>query len=105
MLQPKKKKTREEILAQKRENERKRYERMKNDPDKLATLRKKKKQYYVQSKKTGKIKTISEMTDREKRQCRELWRATAKQRYKKKCAAKKATIDFIRVVPSDVCSE
>lgn len=96
----------EEVLAQKRENERKRYERIKNDPDKLATLKVKKKQYYLKSITTGKIKTISEMTDREKRHCRKLWRARSSKYYKKKCAAKKSTTDFIRAnTLSSLCSE
>ncbi|XP_047027938.1 axoneme-associated protein mst101(2)-like [Helicoverpa zea] len=106
MPQPKKKKTREEVLAQKRENERKRYERIKNDPEKLGTLKEKKKQYYLNSRSTGKIKTISEMTEREKRHCRKSWRARSSKYYKKKCAAKKSATDFIRAnTPSSLCSE
>lgn len=106
MPQPKKKKTREEILAQKRENERKRYERIKNDPNKLATLKEKKKQYYSKARTTGKIKTISEMSDREKRLCRKSWRARSSKYYKKKCAAKKTATNFIRAnTPSSLCSE
>lgn len=35
------------------------YERMKNNPDKLATIKEKKKQYYLKARTRGKIKTIS----------------------------------------------
>lgn len=56
---------------------------MKNDPDKLATLKEQKKQYYLNSRTTGKIKTISEMTDCEKRDCRKSWRARSNKYYAK----------------------
>ncbi|XP_019866111.2 axoneme-associated protein mst101(2) isoform X2 [Aethina tumida] len=107
MPQPKKKKTREEILAQKRENERKRYERMKNNPDKLEILKEKKKEYYLMSRTTGKIKTISEMTEREKRRCRKSWRTRSSKYYKKKCDAKETTTHFTRAtkVSSSRCPD
>lgn len=90
MAKPKKK-TRAEKLAQKREYEKKRYERLKNDPNKLATLKEAKKQYYLKYKSTGKIKKISEMSDREKIHLRKSWRASSS-KYRKKYAAKMATL-------------
>lgn len=68
----KKSQSREEVLSKKRENERKRYARIKKDPEKLAVYKEKNKQKYLKERATGLRKTISEMTDREKRQCRKL---------------------------------
>lgn len=99
-------KSREEALAQKRENERKRYERIKNDPDKLATYKEKKKQYNSKARDTGKIKKISDMTDREKEHCRKSWRERYYKSFKKKCAAKKSDTNFIEAsTPSSLCNE
>lgn len=107
MVKPKKKpQSREEILERKRKNERERYARIKNDPMRLAAYKEKDKQKYLKGKATGVIKTINEMTDREKRKCRKSWRARSSKYYKKKCAAKKASEDFMRTnTPSSMCED
>nr|CAI5864575.1 unnamed protein product [Callosobruchus analis] len=46
-------KTREEILKKKQENERKRYERIKKDPGKLAAYKEKDKQKYLKKELRG----------------------------------------------------
>lgn len=75
MARPKKNKlTREEILQRKRENEKKRQERIRNNPELLLQERLKWKNKYENRKAKGQVKLISEMTERERRLQKKAWR-------------------------------
>lgn len=78
----KKKQTRKEMLEKKRQSEKLRYQRNKNDPVKNAALKKKEKQKYEKKKETGQIKSIHDMTKREQRAVRKIWRERTKKRVK-----------------------
>ena len=72
-MAPKKKKlSKEEILQRKREGERKRYERIKNDPQKREELREKFK--YLKRKEKGTRKLVVNMTPREHQEAKKKWR-------------------------------
>lgn len=101
-----KKLSREEKLEKKRIAERLRYEKIKNDPVKLAAQKEKNRQKYLTRREKGQRKLISEMTDREKRQTRKKWKSYSKTYYGKKTAMEKATKDFVREnTPSSLCDE
>lgn len=70
-----KKMTREERLA-----ERLRYQRIKNDKDMYALQKVKEKEKYEKKKEKGVIKTVKQMTPREHRKARKVWREKAKNR-------------------------
>ncbi|KAL4712046.1 hypothetical protein ACJJTC_003713 [Scirpophaga incertulas] len=74
MVNVKKKQTREEKLEKKRQAERLRYQRIKNDPVKNAELKEKERQQYQKKKEKGQIKSIHDMTEREQRAIRKIWR-------------------------------
>lgn len=78
MANVKKKQTREERLEKKRQAEKLRYQRLKNDPVKNAELKEKEKQQYKKKKEKGQIKSINDMTEREKRAIRKIWREKTK---------------------------
>ncbi|KAF5279395.1 hypothetical protein FQA39_LY05505 [Lamprigera yunnana] len=69
MANVKKKQTREERLEKKGQAEKFRYQRIKNDPVKNAELKEKEK---------GQIKSINDMTKREQRAVRKIWREKIK---------------------------
>lgn len=76
---------REKILERKRIAERERLKRIKADPEKLKLLRQKEHEKYLRKKETGKIKTISMMTEKEKSTQREKTREKVRNfRLKKK---------------------
>ena len=79
-MAPRKKLTREERLEKKRVAERLRYQRIKNNPEKYAQQKEKEKKKYERKKEKGTIKTVNQMTPREKRKARKLWKEKAKQR-------------------------
>lgn len=84
MANVKKKQTREERLEKKRQAEKLRYQRIKNDPVKNAELKEKEKQQYKKKKEKGQVKSINDMTKREQRAVRKIWREkTKKQRSRK----------------------
>ncbi|CAH0723904.1 unnamed protein product, partial [Brenthis ino] len=89
----KKSQSREELLEKKRRNERERYARIKKDPTRLAAYKEKDKRKYLKRRATGALKTIHEMTEHEKRQCRKSWKPKY---YNKKCVAKKTSEDIMR---------
>lgn len=85
MAPRKKKLSREEILQRKREAERKRYERIKNDPQKREALREKEHLKYLKKKERGTRKLVDNMTPREHREAKKKWREhCSKYRNKKK---------------------
>lgn len=79
-MPPRKKLTREEHLEKKRLAERLRYQRIKNDPEKYSQQKEKEKKKYERKKEKGTIKTVNQMTPREQRKARKIWREKAKQR-------------------------
>lgn len=56
-----------------------RYQCIKNDPEKYSQQKEKEKKKYERKKEKGTIKTINQMTPREKRKARKIWRKKAKQ--------------------------
>ncbi|CAH0717729.1 unnamed protein product, partial [Brenthis ino] len=80
IMPPRKKLTREEHLEKKRLAERLRYQRIKNDPEKYSQQKEKEKKKYERKKEKGTIKTVNQMTPREQRKARKIWREKAKQR-------------------------
>ncbi|KAK0074342.1 hypothetical protein PV325_008480 [Microctonus aethiopoides] len=78
MAKTKKKQTREERLEKKREAERLRYQRIKCDPGKNEQLKEKEKLKYQRKKENGRIKSINDMTEREQRTIRKIWREKTK---------------------------
>lgn len=79
-MAPRKKLTREEKLQKKREAERLRYQRIKNDPEKYKLQKLKEKEKYLKKKEKGLIKTIDQMTPREQRKARKIWKKKARER-------------------------
>ncbi|KAL3276308.1 hypothetical protein HHI36_024243 [Cryptolaemus montrouzieri] len=77
-MKVKKKQTREERLEKKRQAEKLRYQRIKNDPVKNAQLKEKEKQQYKKKKEKGQIKSIKDMSEREQRAIRKIWREKTK---------------------------
>lgn len=73
-MAPRKKLTREERLQKKREAERLRYERIKNDPEKYELQKQKEKAKYLKKKEKGIIKTVDQMTPKEQRKARKIWK-------------------------------
>lgn len=72
--------TREERLEKKRIAERLRYQKIKNDKDKYAQQKVKEREKYEKKKEKGVIKTVNQMTPREQRKARKVWREKAKNR-------------------------
>ncbi|XP_022819027.1 uncharacterized protein LOC111353248 [Spodoptera litura] len=96
-MAPKKKKaTKEEILQKKREAERKRYAKIKNDPQKREELREKERLKYLKKKEKGTRKLVENMTPREHRDAKKKWKQhCTKYRSKKKVLAN-ITNSFIK---------
>lgn len=67
MAKTKTKKTRDEEAAQARLHKKKKYQEIKNDPEKYALQKEKERQRYLKRKKQNKIKPVAKMTPREKR--------------------------------------
>lgn len=91
-----KKLSREEILERKREAERKRYERMKNDPEKRETLREKERLKYQKKKEKGIKKLVKDMTPREHREAKKKWKVYAAKHRNKTKALRNVTNAFLR---------
>ncbi|KAL4703592.1 hypothetical protein ACJJTC_003331 [Scirpophaga incertulas] len=89
---PRKKQTREERLERKRLTERLRYQRIKNDPEKYSQQKEKEKKKYERKKEKGAIKTINQMTSREQRKARKLWREKQRRR--------RLILQNIRIIPA-----
>lgn len=77
MANVKKKQTRQERLK-KRQAEKLLYQRIKNDPARNAELKEKERQQYKKKKGMGQIKSVKNMTEREKRAIRKIWREKTK---------------------------
>ncbi|KAL0870129.1 hypothetical protein ABMA27_006283 [Loxostege sticticalis] len=84
MAKTKTKKTREEKLAQARLHKRKKYEEIKNDPEKYAIQKEKERQRYLKRKEQNKIKSVAKMTPREKRLQRKKWNENSRRYLEKK---------------------
>ena len=80
MANIKKKQTREERLQKKREAERLRYQRLKNDVIKNAELKEKERQKYWRKKEKGQVKSVKDMTPRQQRTIRKIWREKTRKR-------------------------
>ncbi|CAK1579140.1 unnamed protein product [Parnassius mnemosyne] len=72
--------TREEKLEKKRQAERLRYQKIKNDPEKYKIHKQKEKERYLKKKEKGIIKTVDQMTFREQRKARIMWKKRARER-------------------------
>lgn len=96
MAQRKKKLSKEEILQRKREAERKRYERIKNDPQKREELREKERLKYLKKKEKGTRKLVENMTSREHREAKKKWRKHCKKYRNKKKVLANITNSFMR---------
>ncbi|BES91660.1 Hypothetical protein NTJ_04471 [Nesidiocoris tenuis] len=83
-MAPRRKVSLEERKLQKRLAEKRRYERLMNDPDKALEMKMKNQEKKKKQKQEGKIKLISDMTEREKRSQRKRWRTSAKKSRTKK---------------------
>lgn len=97
-MPPKKKspKTREEILEQKRIAERLRYERLKNDPQKKEEMKEKERQKYQKKKEKGKRKLVKDMSRREHKAVKKVWREHCSKYRVKKKVVKDITNNFVR---------
>lgn len=96
-MAPRKKLTREERLQKKREAERIRYQKIKNDPEKYELQKQKEKEKYFKKKEKGIIKTVNQMTPREQRKARKIWKKKARER-RQRLALQNVT--NVRVAPS-----
>ncbi|KAK9871756.1 hypothetical protein WA026_014211 [Henosepilachna vigintioctopunctata] len=103
-MAPKRKATKEEILRKKREAERKRYEKIKNGPQKMEELREKERLKYLKKKEKGTRKLVESMTPREHRDVKKKWKEQCtKYRNKKKVLANITNSFIIENTPdSDV---
>lgn len=96
MAPSKKKLSKEEILQRKREAERKRYERIKNDPQKREELREKERLKYLKKKEKGTRKLVENMTSREHREAKKKWRKHCRKYRNKKKVLANITNSFMR---------
>ncbi|CAH0558867.1 unnamed protein product [Brassicogethes aeneus] len=83
IMSPINKVTREERLEKKRQAERLRYQKIKNDPEKCEMQKQKEKKKYLNKKEKGIVKTVDQMTPREQRKARKLWKKKARERRKR----------------------
>lgn len=72
------KKTREEILLEKRLRKRKTYEKIKSDPEKYQMQKEKERLRYKKRREEKKLKSIADMTAREKKLQRKRWRLNSR---------------------------
>lgn len=96
MAPRKKKLSKEEIFQRKREAERKRYERIKNDPQKREELREKERLKYLKKKEKGTRKLVENMTSREHREAKKKWRKHCRKYRNKKKVLANITNSFMR---------
>ncbi|XP_046975173.1 protein PXR1-like [Vanessa cardui] len=83
MAKEKKKKSREEKLAQQRLHKKEKYQEIKNDPEKYAIQKEKERLRYLKRKEQKKLKSIKDLTPRQQRQQRKKWKEN-RQRYVEK---------------------
>ncbi|CAG9574155.1 unnamed protein product [Danaus chrysippus] len=97
-MPPKKKppKTREEILEQKRIAVQLRYQRLKNDPQKLEEMKEKERLKYQKKKEKGSIKLVKDMSRREHKAAKKTWKERCTKYRQKKRAMKEITNTFVR---------
>uniref|UniRef100_A0A2H1WCE0 SFRICE_018319 n=1 Tax=Spodoptera frugiperda TaxID=7108 RepID=A0A2H1WCE0_SPOFR len=86
---PNKKKMSEDELERRRIARREKYKQIKNDPEKYAAERAKKREAYLKRKESKKVKTINQMSPREQRLQRKKWRENSKRYHEKKLKEKK----------------
>ncbi|CAG4981737.1 unnamed protein product [Colias eurytheme] len=79
-----KNKKKEDILARKRELEKRRYEKIKNNPELYAKYKEKNKAKYQKRKNEGKVLSINNLTQRDQKMLRRKWREEAKKSYQRK---------------------
>lgn len=79
-----KKVSKEEQLIKKKIKERERYNKIKDDPTRLAIEKDKRKLKYLKMKEKKIVKPISDLSEREKRCQRKKWRKNSKTHYDKK---------------------
>lgn len=84
MAKTTKKKSKEQILLEKRIRERERYAKMKNDPQQRAIQQEKERKKYEAKKKKKQVKMVSNMNTRELRTARKNWRKNSKKYYERK---------------------
>lgn len=89
-------KTKEQVLVAKREAEKKRYNKIKNDPVKYEQQKLKEKLKYLKKKEKKLVKPISEMTSREKRAKRKAWRNNSKNYRENKKKKETVVKNFLR---------
>ncbi|XP_045496936.1 uncharacterized protein LOC123695211 [Colias croceus] len=86
MARTKSKKTREEKLVEAKLRRRKKYEEIKNDPEKYAVQKEKERLRYLKRKEQKQIKSAADMTPREKRLQRKKWKENTKRYIEKQKA-------------------
>ncbi|KAK0170557.1 hypothetical protein PV328_008394 [Microctonus aethiopoides] len=79
-MAPRKQLTRDERLEKKRQAEKLRYQKIKNDPEKYELQKQKDKEKYLKKKEKRIIKTVDQMTPREQRKARKMWKKKARER-------------------------
>lgn len=79
----------EDELERRRIARREKYKQIKNDPQKYAAERAKKREAYLKRKESKKVKSINEMSSREQRLQRKKWRENSKRYQEKKLKEKK----------------
>lgn len=79
-MAPRKKLSHDERLEKKRQAEKLRYQRIKNDPEKYELQKQKDKEKHFKKKEKGIIKTVDQMTPREQRKARKVWKKKARKR-------------------------
>lgn len=77
-MAPKKKQSKEELLRKKREAEKRRQERIKSDPERLMKEKEKWKAKYKTRKDKGQVKLVADMSKREVRNQRKIWKRNQK---------------------------
>ncbi|XP_063358884.1 trichohyalin-like [Cydia amplana] len=80
----KRKQSREELLAKKRERERLRYHYIKNNPELYSEYQRKQNTNYENRKAQKKILLITDMTPRQQKKQREKWKEESKRRYQRR---------------------
>lgn len=78
----------EEELERRRIARREKYKQIKNDPEKYAAERAKKREAYLKRKESKKVKSINQMSPRERRLQRKRWRENSKRYQEKKLKEK-----------------
>lgn len=116
MAKQKKKATTQEKLAKDRLRKKEKYAEIKRDPEKYRIEKEKERKKYLLRKEKKKILSITEMTDRQKREQRRRWRKNSRQYLNKLREQKKVqsillenltptseTVEILNIANSEVC--